>query len=484
MGGAGLAAAQEAQMPSADIFVHGNLGQQKIGNTIVIQCDVFNTGPVAHFFPVSVKLMNAADNIVLPFQSIYLKPGQFGTLTFNYALKPDSTSLGLYAVEGSVWQVQGPKKRLSLKTDTQIFEVVLGEVMKSVVLENLTLKGKVVGGSTVSLKCLVRNTGKVSYTFPVSVNLSGSDGPFIAPVKTVTLGPKKNQGLSFDVKIPAEGIEPNAVLRVVAWDRKDEKGKLLMPYADAVISLETASQTSVEASFDGEIGDQPRGKTFTIACKIKNNGGTRFEFPVKLDILDSSDELVATPKPKKVLLKPGETKRIGFSTAIKEVGAYQAVVSVWKERRGPDSFVDKLTEEEQNFSIANEATGGAEQQGMDLGVGETPSVAPPAVKLMDIMLATSQDQKTPVKAQVSDKLGAVSCRLYYRLSTETNPDFVEMNLFSGDAKSGVWVGEVDLSRLSGKIIFYAEAANTESVLGRSKEYSIAKMATPKNKPNK
>jgi len=78
-------------------------------------------------------------------------------------------------------------------------------------------------------------------------------------------------------------------------------------------------------------------------------------------------------------------------------------------------------------------------------------------------------------------LGVVSCKLYYHLQGDSEVDFSEMSLFSGDAHKGVWTADIDLSNMQGKIILYAEAANTESVLGRTREHIVVKMAAPRRK---
>ena len=464
--------AADMLMPIADVFVHGNFGQQKTRNTLIIQCDVSNTGSVAHSFPISLRIASAADSASLPFQSVTLKPGEFGTLTFHYTIPADS-SLGMYNVTASVWQVEDAKRqKLGSRTDTQPFEVVLGEIQKNASVE-VDPVGAPAPGSKLKIKCRVKNTGKNSRTFPVSLHLLGASEP-IAPLRqSVTLDSKQKKEITFNLDMPLTGIDPNALLRVIVWDHEDDRKRLVMPFADMEVPLNNSAKTQAEVTFDTQIEEKIRGEFFQIVCNVKNTGDTRFQFPVKLEIRDSSDELAINPKAKNVILKPGQSKKVDFKVAVKEMGSYRALASVWKERNGKDIFITKFHETEQPFSIKNPAEGEVSDIALGAGSGQ-----PPKVRLLDIVVAAVPGQKTPIRAQVDDPLGAVSCRLYYHLSTDQNIDFADMNLYSGDEKKGIWVGEVDLSQMEGKIVFYAEAANTESLVGRSKEYSLAKMATP------
>lgn len=86
--------------------------------------------------------------------------------------------------------------------------------------------GKYGMNETVKIKCEVKNTGQVKFTFPVSVDISQSDIKTTLPLKKSYLEPGKSEILTFEYKIPENAKEGTYSVDVNVWENANLSGKL------------------------------------------------------------------------------------------------------------------------------------------------------------------------------------------------------------------------------------------------------------------
>jgi len=105
-----------------------------------------------------------------------------------------------------VQKPQSPKQAVEYNVKSDAVVNILGEI------------GKFGMNETVKIKCEVKNTGTKKYTFPVGVEISGTDFKQALPFKKSFLDPGKSEILTFEFKVPQNAKEGIYSAVITVWD--------------------------------------------------------------------------------------------------------------------------------------------------------------------------------------------------------------------------------------------------------------------------
>ena len=440
--------------PKATVKFKETINTQKLGNTFTFDVTAESTSSFSKEYTVNAEISSADggkiwnETKILNFLSNEKKDIHYETRIADPSLPGKYNALVFLTAKKSVMSSEIAR----VAEDKCEFEVARKIVKGN--LSDLKAKaaGKIKAGEKIAISVSVVNNGELPHEFPVTISVKSADGKTEElPVKKVNLDLRKIGIIKAEYTVP-EAAAPGAYEVTAGLGKElDIENKLVEKYDEKSVSFTVEPPIISGAVILDKIeGEKKFNESIKIKAKFSNSGEAKYEFAIKIEVIDPSGKTTEILNEKTEIAKADSIdKEAEFKVdpALSD-GNFKVNASIWEKKGDDGVLVNKYGEDSASFKVVDQ---------------------PPKVVMFVGVPPSTEGEEGFINVVVRDDKEIKTVRLLYKGAWMANQESVMMEKLSGTEKEATYKASTGIIKGVGILNYYIEVTDSKNQTTRSIE---------------